>query len=87
MSKSKKYYVVRVGRERGIFDSWEECKPLVDGFQGAVYRSFKHYPQAEQWYEGSLIREEKPKPRIEYRKKTRAEQQIELAQIARQKMA
>lgn len=37
----RKYYVVWVGRKTGIFDSWEECKNQVFGFQGAVYKSFE----------------------------------------------
>jgi ribonuclease HI len=36
----KKYYVVWKGRETGVFDSWEECKKHIDGFEGAEYKSF-----------------------------------------------
>ncbi|MDD3630472.1 MAG: RNase H1/viroplasmin domain-containing protein, partial [Bacteroidales bacterium] len=37
MSKNK-FYVVWIGREQGIFDSWEECKKQIDGFAGAKYK-------------------------------------------------
>lgn len=37
---AKKVYAVRKGRERGIFNSWEECKASVEGFPGASYKGF-----------------------------------------------
>lgn len=37
----KKYYVVWEGKERGVFDSWEQCMRQVQGFTGAKYKSFK----------------------------------------------
>ncbi|MDQ0107135.1 ribonuclease HI [Chitinophaga terrae (ex Kim and Jung 2007)] len=39
MSKQK-FYVVWKGRQTGIFNNWEECKAQIDGFPGAVYKSF-----------------------------------------------
>ena len=36
----RKYYVVWEGREKGIFDSWAECATLVQGYNGAKYKSF-----------------------------------------------
>lgn len=45
MSKNK-FYVVWIGREQGIFDSWEECKKQIDGFAGAKYKGFTTYEQA-----------------------------------------
>lgn len=42
-----KYYAVKKGRKTGIFTSWDECKAQVDGFSGAVYKSFKTKEQAE----------------------------------------
>ena len=35
-----KYYAVKVGRQTGIFNTLEECKEQVDGFEGAEYKSF-----------------------------------------------
>lgn len=40
---TKKYYAVKVGTTTGIFETWEECKASVEGFPGAVYKSFKIY--------------------------------------------
>lgn len=46
MSKAKKYYVVKVGHTTGIFDTWEECKASVDGYPGALYKSFQNITDA-----------------------------------------
>lgn len=42
-----KVYVVWSGRETGVFDSWDDCKPLVVGVKGAKYKSFKGITHAE----------------------------------------
>lgn len=41
MAKAAKYYAVRIGRTPGIYRSWDECKTMVDGYAGAIYKSFK----------------------------------------------
>lgn len=38
---SMKYYAVATGRTTGVFTSWPEAKAQVDGFPGAVFKSFK----------------------------------------------
>lgn len=41
MAKSeKKYYVVWKGNRPGVYHSWDACKKSIDGFEGAVYKSF-----------------------------------------------
>ena len=35
-----KYYAVKVGRVSGIYSSWDECKAQVDGYVGAIFKSF-----------------------------------------------
>ena len=42
-----KYYAVKVGRKKGIFLTWEDCKEQVDGFDGADYKSFSNIKDAE----------------------------------------
>lgn len=37
---SNKIYVVRIGKEPGIYKTWGECKRQIDGYKGAVYKSF-----------------------------------------------
>ena len=39
MAKNK-FYTVWEGRETGVFDSWDECKKQVNGFEGAKYKGF-----------------------------------------------
>lgn len=48
----KKYYAVKVGRETGIFTSWDSCKAQVQGFSGAVYKSFTTLEEAQQYLGG-----------------------------------
>lgn len=42
-----KYYAVAKGKVPGIYSTWDECKAMVDGFSGAVYKSFKTRAEAE----------------------------------------
>ncbi|OQB62424.1 MAG: Ribonuclease H [Bacteroidetes bacterium ADurb.Bin141] len=37
----KKFYVVWKGRENGVFSTWEDCRKQVEGFTGALYKSFE----------------------------------------------
>ena len=48
MAKSK-FYAVKVGRNRGIFYTWDECKAQVDGFPGAKYKSFQSLEEANEF--------------------------------------
>lgn len=43
----KNYYVVKQGRQIGIFKTWEECQIHTDGFQNAIYAGFKTLEEAE----------------------------------------
>jgi ribonuclease HI len=48
VSKQKKqYYAVRIGREPGIYLTWEECKAQVDGYAKAQYKGFGSLEEAE----------------------------------------
>lgn len=49
----KKYYVVWVGRQIGIFETWDDCKKQTDGFPKAKYKSFKTRELAEQAFKSS----------------------------------
>lgn len=44
---AEKFYAVKIGLKRGIYTSWEECKALVHGYPGAVYKSFKNIEEAK----------------------------------------
>ena len=56
----KKYYAVKNGRETGIFESWDKCKSLIDGFKGAIYKSFFTLSEAEAYMgiEGGIKKSE-----------------------------
>ncbi len=47
MAKKVKFYAVWSGREKGVFNSWDDCKKQVDGFDGAQYKSFESKTEAE----------------------------------------
>lgn len=51
-----KFYAVRRGRKPGIYHSWEQCKSMVDGYAGAVYKSFKTIEEAESFLQGGVSR-------------------------------
>ncbi|MFI3297431.1 MAG: ribonuclease H family protein [bacterium] len=47
MAKKNKYYVIWRGRKTGIFESWEECKLEIDGFEGAQYKGYPTLEEAQ----------------------------------------
>ena len=34
------YYAVKIGRNNGIYRTWDECSKQVNGYHGALYRGF-----------------------------------------------
>ncbi len=44
----KKVYAVKKGRQTGLFYNWDECRRMVHGFPGAVYKSFETKQEAEE---------------------------------------
>jgi ribonuclease HI len=50
----KKYYVVWEGHQKGIFDTWDQCKRQVDGFAGAKYKSFSSLDEAKKAFGSNL---------------------------------
>ncbi len=51
--KKSKYYVVWKGVEPGVYDSWRECQRQINGFEGAVYKSFSTEAEAREAYASS----------------------------------
>ena len=47
----QKYYVVWVGKEPGVYKTWQECERQIRNFDGAVYKSFVDEELAHQAYE------------------------------------
>ena len=54
--QKKKYYVVKRGRNPGVYYTWDDCKKEVQGFNGAVYKGFVTKEDAEAWY-GKPVKE------------------------------
>lgn len=52
MSRNSKYYVVWVGEEPGVYDSWAEARSQVEGFPGARYKAFNSQADAVEAYRG-----------------------------------
>lgn len=48
----KKYYGVITGKKPGIYTTWQECKEQVDGYPGAVYKSFPTLEAAQAYISG-----------------------------------
>lgn len=46
MRKSKTYYLVIKGRNPGIYESWNECKPQLQGFLCPEFYKYKGYHEA-----------------------------------------
>ncbi len=43
----QKWYAVRVGRQPGVYTTWDECKNQTAGFSGAVFKAFPTREEAE----------------------------------------
>ncbi len=53
----KKIYVVKIGRETGIYDEYKKCEAQVKGFSGAKFRGFDYrteFEKEDENKEGSL---------------------------------
>jgi len=48
MAPKNKFYVVWIGLNPGIYDSWEECRNQVEGWKGAVYKGFPTREEADE---------------------------------------
>lgn len=55
---SKKIYAVKNGRVPGIYLNWEECKAQVDGYSGAIYKSFSNTDDASEYLNATKIQNE-----------------------------
>ncbi|MBK0371135.1 ribonuclease H1 domain-containing protein [Flavobacterium agrisoli] len=49
----KKYYVVWIGRQTGIFETWEDCNKQIFGFPKAQFKSFATKELAEKAFNSS----------------------------------
>lgn len=49
-----KYYVVWVGREPGIYRTWDDCKKQTDKFPSPKFKAFKTSEEAEAAFRGNV---------------------------------
>ena len=49
-----KYYAVKNGRNPGIYQTWDECKEQVHGFEDALYKSFQTLEEANKFMNGEI---------------------------------
>ena len=57
----KKYYAVLNGKVPGIYFDWDSCKKNVDGFKGAIYKSFPTIEEAKAFIENGGINQNNEK--------------------------
>lgn len=60
---AKKYYAVKKGKKTGVYATWNECKAQVDGFSGAVYKSFPTMDEAKKFVSGGNLNNAKTLPK------------------------
>jgi len=49
-----KFYAVAKGREPGIYETWHDCQLQVDGFSGALYKSFTNREKSEAYLRDAM---------------------------------
>ncbi len=53
-TRRHKWYVVWVGQEPGVYDSWSDCREQIANYPGARYKSFDTQDEAVQAYRGRM---------------------------------
>lgn len=53
MAKKEKFYTVWKGKRPGIYDTWKECKAVIEGYKGAEFKSFTTFDLAKKAYNSS----------------------------------
>lgn len=51
---AKKFYAVKKGYIPGVYQTWDDAKKQVNGFSGAVYKSFSTLEEAEEFVSDNL---------------------------------
>ncbi|KAH7127411.1 hypothetical protein EDB81DRAFT_141525 [Dactylonectria macrodidyma] len=57
-----KFYAVAVGRETGIFETWDKTSLLVTGFKGAIHKAFSTREAALEFLQLHGSQSAAPKP-------------------------
>lgn len=53
--KKKEYYAVAIGREVGIYNTWDECNKQVLKYKRAKYKKFDSHKKALQYVNGNKL--------------------------------
>lgn len=49
---AKKFYAIKKGKQEKIVEGWEQCKALVNGVAGVVFKGFNTYEEATEYLHG-----------------------------------
>ena len=60
-----KYYAVKIGKIPGIYRNWSKCKEQVDGFSGALHKSFKTEKEAQNFMNPVISKKPDNKKKID----------------------
>ncbi len=55
---AKKYYAIVKGKKTGIFDNWNIAKEYINGYKGAIYKSFLTIEEANKYLNESNLSDE-----------------------------
>lgn len=73
MKKKQKYYVVWAGVAPGIYDSWTDCQLQTKGYEGARFKSFDTWEEAERAFASSPYDYISPKTTEQIQKPSRTD--------------
>ncbi|MDE7310879.1 MAG: viroplasmin family protein [Eubacterium sp.] len=61
---AKKFYVVKIGKIPGVYETWAECQNQINGFAGAVYKGFTTEEEAIAFVDEGRRKQEKQEDTI-----------------------
>lgn len=72
----KTYYVVKKGNSPGIYFNWIDCKSQVDGYNGAIYKKFLTYEDANNFLNNVQIKKPNDLLKFSIQKESQKEKKI-----------
>ena len=55
---NNKFYAVKIGKNPGVYQTWDQCNEQVKGYTGAKYKSFTNLTDAENYINDECINEQ-----------------------------
>lgn len=68
MGKKKSHYVVKVGKNPGIYKTWAQCQEQVSGFPGAIFKGFETLEEAMEYQNEEVSQKQIQKQKEGYEK-------------------